>query len=87
MMHRSLLLAVVAPLCLSFTSAVAAASADPATDKDKANEKVCKKDQRTGTRFQSKICYTRAQWEEIEEKAKRDARDFINQPVANPRSE
>jgi hypothetical protein len=85
MTHRSLLLAVAAPLCFAFTSA--AASAEAASDKDKANEKVCKKDQRTGTRFQSKICYTRAQWEEIEEKAKRDAREFIDQPVANPRSE
>ncbi len=35
---------------------------------------VCKYDAQTGTRFPTRVCHTKAQWD----KMARDARDFIN---------
>lgn len=44
------------------------------------NEWICKRVQKTGTRFKSKLCGTRAQWEEAERSAK-DVTEFMrNRP-------
>ena len=51
--------------------------------KDGAQDMVCKRQAKTGTRFASKICYTKAQWEEITEANKRAAAENFNKPAVN----
>ena len=46
-------------------------------------DKICKRQAKTGTRFASKICYTKAEWEEITEANKRADAEAINRPVVN----
>ena len=42
---------------------------------------ICKRQAETGTRFQRRICYTKSQWDQIEEAHKRAAREMIDRPV------
>ena len=44
-------------------------------------DKICKRQAKTGTRFASKVCYTKAQWEEIAEANKRAAAENFNKPT------
>lgn len=44
------------------------------------NEWICKRVQKTGTRFKSKVCGTRAQWEESERQAKDVTEQMRNRP-------
>jgi hypothetical protein len=44
------------------------------------NEWICKRVQKTGTRFKSKMCGTRAQWEESEKRAKDVTEQMRNRP-------
>ncbi len=54
------------------------ASTGPAVDpKDKL---VCKRTQKTGTRFYTQICKTAAQWDALAEQHKRDLREHIDRP-------
>ena len=76
-----LVLAAAAPVVPA--AATNAAAAETAREGDQAL--VCKSTQRTGTRFQSKVCRTRAVWEQIEEESKRQAREMIDRPVIETR--
>jgi hypothetical protein len=74
------LLALLAPVSLLAAVPVAAstASEEPAVEaKDKL---ICKRTQRTGTRFYSQICKTAAQWDALAEQQKRDLREQIDRP-------
>lgn len=52
----------------------------------KANDRlVCKSEARTGTRFTTRICKTKDEWEAISEQNIRDAHDMINRPVIETR--
>lgn len=44
------------------------------------NEWICKRVQKTGTRFKSKLCGTRAQWEESEKNAQDMTEQMRNRP-------
>lgn len=69
---------------------VTPAFASPSTDKaavDAKDKMVCKRTQRTGTRFYSQICKTAGQWEAIEEEQKRNARELIDRPQIEIRRE
>lgn len=57
--------------------------ADPQAAKPEDQKMVCKREAKTGTRFPSKICKTRAQWTEIAESAKRTAAEGFNKPSIN----
>lgn len=80
---------------IAFLTAIAVAAAvmpaDPSTapvERPRAStapdRQVCKSQPRTGTRFQSKICKTRRQWEAEAEQARRDVADHVNAPRPNP---
>ena len=56
----------------------AAATADATKDK-----MICKRTQRTGTRFYTKVCKTAGQWEALAEQHKRDAHEMIDRPQVN----
>ena len=56
----------------------AQATDEEAEDPD---EWICKRIQKTGTRFKSKMCGTRAQWEESERQAKESTEKMRNRPT------
>jgi hypothetical protein len=71
---------VAAMLVVFPLSTAAAEDRKPARDPNKI---VCKSKPRTNSRFQDKICRTRAEWEEIAEASKRDAKELMDAPVIN----
>jgi hypothetical protein len=77
----SLILVATAPV----TPSTSANAVSPEAVQDGSQTLVCKSTQRTGTRFQSKVCRTRAVWEQIEEETKRQAREMIDRPVIETR--
>lgn len=44
---------------------------------------VCKRTQKTGTRFYDKVCKTAAQWELMAEEARRGLSEQVNRPQQN----
>lgn len=54
-------------------------SDDPA--KPDPQQRVCKQQKQTGTRFAKTTCRTRAEWEAIAEAARRTAEESFNKPV------
>jgi hypothetical protein len=67
---------------IGFSLAAGPAAFAGATQNGKDSEdKICKRQAKTGTRFASKICYTKAQWEEITEANKRAAAENFNKPT------
>lgn len=65
-------------------------SASPSTDSaavDAKDKMICKRTQRTGTRFYTQICKTAGQWEALAEQQKRDAREMIDRPQVEIRRE
>jgi hypothetical protein len=69
---------------LLLSSAGLAQTANNGTDGAKV-QKVCKREARTNSRFQTSICHTPAEWKEIEEQARRDAKEMIDRPVIETR--
>ena len=61
-------------------TAQAAAAEKTVEDGEDPNEWICKRVQKTGTRFKTKMCGTRAQWEESERKAKDTTEQMRNRP-------
>ncbi|MCP4048109.1 MAG: hypothetical protein GY732_19210 [Gammaproteobacteria bacterium] len=57
-----------------------ALATETAEDAEDPNEWICKRVQKTGTRFKTKMCGTRAQWEESERKAKDVTEQMRNRP-------
>lgn len=61
-------------------------SSHPLAAQTAADEKlVCKTDAKTGTRFKTKICKTRLQWEQMREQHLRNAREVIDRPEIETR--
>jgi hypothetical protein len=46
------------------------------------NKVVCRFEQNTGTRFQTRICHTNKQWDKLREQQLRDAREMVDQVIA-----
>ena len=74
---RFLILSAAALLLAASAGAGSGASSRAA---DNPNKLVCKNKATTGTRFPTRICHSLAQWEEIAEQSKRDARAMIDKP-------
>ena len=51
------------------------------------DEVVCKHQKRTDSRFTTKTCRTRAQWDEMAEQQKRDYAETRNRPVIETRKD
>lgn len=64
----------------------APAVADEQVKKDR-DEVVCKHQKRTDSRFTTKTCRTRAQWDEMAEQQKRDYAETRNRPVIETRKD
>jgi len=47
------------------------------------NKVVCRFEQNTGTRFQTRICHTNKQWDKIREQQLRDAKEMLNTTIIN----
>ena len=72
-------------IALSGFSAVAVAETTPPTKE--ADEVVCKSSAKTGTRFRTKTCRSRAQWERMAEEAKRSYSETRDRPTIEIRKE
>jgi len=79
----NLLSLAMATSLLSVMPASAAGSVDETATVNAKDKMVCKRTQRTGTRFYSQICKTAGQWEALAEQQKRDAREMIDRPQVN----
>jgi hypothetical protein len=73
---------IIAALVLMPVPAAANAASEQPADGDKV---VCKSVMKTGTRFRTRTCHTRKQWQEIEEQNKRNTREMIDRPVIEAR--
>lgn len=81
-----LALAVTASLLPAFAVAAHVPSDDAATVNAK-DRMVCKRTQRTGTRFFDKICKTAAQWDAISEEHRRNLKETVDRPQIEIRRE
>ena len=68
---------------LAASLAAGPAAAGSTKAKDGSQEIVCKRQAKTGTRFASKVCHTKAEWAEIAEANKRAAAEDFNKPTVN----
>lgn len=66
---------------------IAPVSAEEAVKKKDKEEVVCKRTQKTGTRFASRVCHTPAEWDRITEEHKRAAAEAMNAPAFQMKSE
>ena len=57
-----------------------AQAAEEVVEEKDPNEWICKRVQKTGTRFKTKMCGTRAQWEASEQNAKETTEQMRNRP-------
>jgi hypothetical protein len=60
---------------------LAGTPASAASEKAAEGKVVCKNKAKTGTRFPSKMCRTRSEWEQISAQNKRDAKEMIDKPI------
>lgn len=58
-----------------------------APDSRDANAAICKRDRATGTRFQTKTCRTKAQWDALAEEQKRNYSEMRDRPVIEIRKD
>lgn len=77
---------VVAAALLQSAPALAEKDSDAAVVNPK-DRMVCKRTQRTGTRFQTKVCKTAGQWEAIAEQHRRDVSEMVDRPQVEIRRE
>lgn len=68
--------AVILLLASAAQQPAAPSQADP-------NERVCKVQTQTGTRFPKKRCHTRAEWDRLMEASRRQAAEEFNKPTIN----
>ena len=78
-------LPLAATIAACFVMTVPALAEEPA--KDDREEMVCKVQKRTDSRFTTKTCRTRAQWQEMAEQQKRDYAETRNRPTIETRRE
>lgn len=77
---------IVPALSMLLTLALATPAA--AGEKQKSpDDVICRTEAKTGTRFRSRDCRTRAQWEAQAEQQMRDAKEMIDRPVIETRKE
>lgn len=74
------ILAIAAATALMVPTVASADAPKPSKDP---NELVCKGQTRPNSRFKDKTCRTRAEWDQIREAAKRDAKEWLDQPTIN----
>lgn len=79
-MRGILLAALSSATLLAAAPAMAVESATDGASADRGSRKICKRTQRTGTRFYSQICKTAAQWEAMAEQQRRDAKELVDRP-------
>ena len=70
-------------LILGAAQSAAAAPAAQQADEPNPTEIVCQYKAKVGTRFKTKKCATRAQWELMRENHIRGAREMIERPLVN----
>lgn len=69
-------------IALSATVLFSAISANAGREvKKDPEELICKQQKRTGTRFATRVCYTRKQWAELSETNKRTYAETRDRPV------
>jgi len=78
-MHVTRLLAVAAVLVTVPAAHAFVAQTSSATDED--NRTLCKRRQKTGTRFPTKTCRTAREWAELEEAHKRQGAEMLSRPT------
>ncbi|HEX8527550.1 hypothetical protein [Allosphingosinicella sp.] len=83
-MRAFILMAAVAVMATGAASAADPVGAPGANSRD---ERVCRQRAKTGTRFATRVCHTRAQWERITEENRRAAAEMINKPMIETRRE
>ena len=49
------------------------------------NKIVCRFEQQTGTRFQTRVCHTNKEWDQMREQQLRDAHEMIDRAVIETR--
>ena len=81
------IIAIVVAASLLPSTVVRADDAAEAVEPKAKDRMVCKRVQRTGTRFYDKTCKTAAQWDAIAEQHRRDAAEMINRPQVEIRRE
>jgi hypothetical protein len=74
------MLVIASALSLMVPAPIAAEQPRQAKDP---NQIVCKSQTRKNSRFMDRTCRTRAEWQVIEEAAKRDAKEMIDKPSPN----
>lgn len=74
-----LVLAVTASM-LPLGAAFAVAPSEDAATVNPKDKMVCKRTQRTGTRFYDKVCKTAGQWDAIAEEHRRNLNETVNRP-------
>ncbi len=77
---------IVAATLLHSAPAFAEKNSDAAVVNPK-DRMVCKRTQRTGTRFQTKVCKTAGQWDAIAEQHRRDVSEMVDRPQVEIRRE
>lgn len=82
MQGMALLLAIGAA-----TPLIAAETSPRPVSADPADKIVCKTEARTGTRFPTKTCRSRKEWDAIREAALRDGHEMIDRPLTGNSSE
>lgn len=67
---------------VSLLPAVPALALKPESDTaaDPKDRVICKRTQKTGTRFQKEICKTAAQWDALAEQHRRDLAETVDRP-------
>ncbi len=83
-MRTILCTAVVLGALLQSAPALAEKNSDTAVVNPK-DRMVCKRTQRTGTRFDTKICKTAGQWDAIAEEHRRNVSELANRPIIETR--
>ena len=67
----------VMPVLAQVVDPVTASEAAQSSDESKL---VCKGEAKTGTRFKTRTCHTKAEWEEIRQQHQRDLREVVDAP-------
>lgn len=86
-MHGTSLLSLAVVAALLPAVPVAASAGKEEAGADPRDRMVCKRTQRTGTRFYDKICKTAAQWDAIAEEHRRNLSETVNRPQIEIRRE
>lgn len=76
----SMLGLLVSASLLPAAPALAFGGSDGALAVDPKDKMICKRSQKTGTRFYTQTCKTAAQWDALAEEHKRNLREVVDRP-------